>query len=557
VEKAFKDAHFVVEREFYTGTVHQGYIEPQNATALWHEDDQITVWCSTQGAFPVRAQTAGIVHVPVSKVRVVPTEIGGGFGGKLGVYLEPVAAMLSKKSGHRPVRMTMSRDEVLKATGPTSGSHITVKMAVDAHGRLVAGKTMLAYEAGAYPGSPVGAAMGVIFSPYRLPNVLIDGYDVVVNKPKAAAYRAPGGTNAAYAAEVVIDELAGLLKMDPLEFRRLNAVREGDRRADGPVFQKIGCIETLEAIMFSNHYHSELPKPSSPTGKVGRGVARGFWFNWGGKSSATAAVNPNGTVSLVEGSTDIGGSRTSFAMQLAEALGITAEEVIPTVVDTNSVGYNDSTGGSRTTFASGLVAFELARKIKAELCQRAALHWEVKAEDVKVDGAMYTCGDMKIEFHDLVKKLDETGGPINVAATGESTQYGGAFGTHVVDVEVDTDTGKTQILRYTAAQDVGRAIHPSYVEGQIQEYVYDKDGHLLNANFLDYRMPTALDLPMIDVLIVEVPNPAHPFGVRGVGEVPIVPPAPAVANAIANATGVRMTVLPMSPRRVLEALGKI
>ena len=389
VEKAFKDAHLVVEREFYTGTVHQGYIEPQNATALWNVDDQITVWCSTQGAFPVRAQTAGIVHMPVSKVRVVPTEIGGGFGGKLGVYLEPVAAMLSKKSGHRPVRMTMSRDEVLKATGPTSGSHITVKMAVDAHGRLVAGKTMLAYEAGAYPGSPVGAAMGVIFSPYRLPNVLIDGYDVVVNKPKAAAYRAPGGTNAAYAAEVVIDELAGLLKMDPLEFRRLNAVREGDRRADGPVFQKIGCIETLEAIMFSNHYHSELPKPSSPTGKVGRGVASGFWFNWGGKSSATAAVNPNGTVSLVEGSTDIGGSRTSFAMQLAEALGITAEEVIPTVVDTNSVGYNDATGGSRTTFASGLVAFELARKIKAELCQRAALHWEVKAEDVKVDGAMY------------------------------------------------------------------------------------------------------------------------------------------------------------------------
>lgn len=566
----FAEADVIVEREFHTNTVHQGYIEPQNGTALWNADGQITVWTSTQGAWDQRRDLSEILHVPLSQIRVIPMEIGGGFGGKFPVYLEPLAALLSLKSGHRPVKMWMQRDEVLKATGPTSASVIRVKMGARKDGKITAAQAWMAYEAGAFPGSPVGAGMGVIFAPYKLDNVQIDGYDVVVNKPAAKAYRAPGGTNAAFAGETVIDELAEKLGMDPIEFRRINAAKEGDRRADGPVYGRIGFIETLDAIEKHPHYHAPLPKPSAPYMKVGRGVACGFWYNWDGKSSASAVVNPDGTVSYLEGSTDIGGTRASLAMMLAETLGIHYEDVKPMVGDTQTVGYNDGTGGSRTTYGSGMAAYHLGKEIIKEMKQRAAVLWEVPADDIDVEGDVYSYGDKQITFKALCAKLDETGGPMSVSVSLDTKGAIPALATHVVDVEVDTETGKVNILRYTAAQDVGRAIHPSYVEGQIhggvaqgigwalnEEYYYDKDGRLMNASLLDYRMPTALDLPMIEAVIVEVPNPNHPFGVKGVGEVPIVPPAAAIANAIHQATGARITVLPMNPKNVLKALGKI
>jgi len=576
VDQAFAEAAVVVEREFRTSMVHQGYIEPQNGTALWNADGQISVWCSTQAPFDERNQIAEIVGAPVSKIKVTPTEIGGGFGGKLSVFLEPLAAMLSKKAGHRPVKMVMNRAEVLAATAPTSGSCIRVKMGADQNGRIVAAQAWMAYEAGAFPGSPVDAGAGVIFAPYRIPNVLIDAYDVVVNKPRAGAYRAPGGTNAAFASESVIDELAEKLGIDPLEFRILNGAREGDRRADGPVYKRIGFIETAQAAKAHPHYQAPLapsrldPEGKNPAIKRGRGVAAGFWFNWGGKSSAWASLNPDGTVSLVEGSPDIGGSRASIAMQLAESLGVRAEDVKPAVVDTDSVGYNDATGGSRVTFGTGWVAYRLGEKLKQQLKERAALLWDVAPDQVHAEAGVFSSNGHSITLKELAARLDETGGPIVASDSFQSDEYGPGFGVHIVDLEVDTETGKVQILRYTAAQDVGCAIHPSYVEGQLQggvaqgigwalneEFVYDAEGHLLNASFLDYRIPTALDLPMIDTVLVEVPNPGHPYGVRGVGETPIVPPAGAVANAISRAIGVRMTALPMSPARILEALGQV
>ncbi len=562
LERGFREAAVVVEREFYTAMVHQGYIEPQNATALYNQDGQVTVWCSTQGAFGVRDQVSEILQIPVSKIRAVPMEIGGGFGGKISVYLEPVAVVLSKKSGHRPVKMVMGRDEVLAATGPTAGSYIRVKMGADAGGRITAAEAYMVYEAGAFPGSSVGAGAGVILAPYRLENVQIDGYDVVVNKPKTSAYRAPGGTNAAFAAETVVDELSELLGMDPLEFRALNGAQEGVRRPDGPIYDRIGYQETIAAAKAHPHYSAPLEGPYR-----GRGVASGFWFNWGGRSSATASVNPDGTVSLVEGSTDIGGSRASIAMQLAETLGIRAEDVKPQVADTDSVGYNDVTGGSRTTFATGWAAYELGQRLKGELVRRAAKLWEVSAAEVTFEGGVFATDGQQLSFRELAARLDETGSPVTVSASVHPEGYGPGFAAHIVDVEVDPETGKVTILRYTATQDVGKAVHPSYVEGQIEggvvqgigwalneEYVYDDEGHLLNASFLDYRIPTCLDVPLIDSVLVEVPNPGHPYGVRGVGEVPIVPPPAAIANAIYRALGVRMNVLPMSPARVLEAL---
>ncbi|RPJ44395.1 MAG: xanthine dehydrogenase family protein molybdopterin-binding subunit, partial [Chloroflexi bacterium] len=554
VEKAFAEAAVVVEREFFTSTVHQGYIEPHNGTALWNQDGQITIWCSTQGAFGVRDQLSDILQVPVSRIKVIPMEIGGGFGGKNPVYLEPLAAVLSRKSGNRPVKMTMDRAEVLAATGPTSGSHIRVKMGADKNGKITAAQAYLAYEAGAYPGSPVSAGTEVMFAPYTIPNILIDGYDVVVNKPRAAAYRAPGGTNANFCAEVLVDELAEKLGIDPLEFRRMNGVKEGDRHTEGPIYKRIGFLETLAAAQKSEHYRSPLEGPNR-----GRGIASGYWGNYGGKSSASASLNPDGSISLVEGSVDIGGGRGEIEMQLAETLGIPAEMVRPVVGDTDSVGYTEGTYGSRTTFATGWAVYELGNNMIGEMKRRVAEYWEIEPEQVRYENGCLYGAEKKMSLKDLGSMMDDVGGPVSASVSLYAENWGPSFTTHIVDVEVDPETGKVDILRYTAIQDVGTAIHPDYVEGQVQggvvqgigwglneEYVYDESGRLLNASLLDYRMPTSLDLPMIDAVLVEVPNPGHPYGVRGVGEVPFVPPPAAIANAIYRAVGVRMNLLPMS-----------
>ena len=562
VEKGFSEAQVIVEREFQTATVHQGYIEPHTATALWNADGQITVWTSTQGSFLARQQTADVLHLPVSRIKVIPMEIGGGFGGKVPIYLPPVAALLSNKSG-RPVKIDMDRTSVFESTGPTPASRIRVKLGADANGRLTAAEAWLAYEAGGFPGSPIAPGCMCVFACYDIPHGRIDGYDVVVNKPRTNAYRAPGATNAAFATESVIDELCEKLEIDPLEFRLKNAAKEGTRRIDGPVYSRIGMEETVQAIRQSDHWNSPLEGPHR-----GRGVASGFWFNAGLKSSVTATVNSDGRVALVEGSTDIGGSRAGIAMQLAETLGIAAEDVIPTVVDTDSIGYTDVTGGSRVTYATGWAAYEAARDIQRQMVERAAFLWNVDAEQVRFEEGRI-CGpdDKCFTFQELAAQAAETGAPIIGRGSSDHNEPGGAFATHLVDVEVDPETGKTTILRYTAAQDVGTAIHPAYVEGQIQggvaqgigwalneEYVYDETGAMQNPGFLDYRMPTSFDLPMIDPILVEVPNPGHPYGVRGVGEVPIVPPPAAIAAAIKQAVGIRLNRLPMSPPRLMHEI---
>jgi len=553
VEQGFAAADVVVEREFNTGTVHQGYIEPQNATAKWDADGKLTVWCSTQGALGVQKQLVGLLGLPLAQVRVIPAEIGGGFGGKVRAFLEPIAAVLSRESG-RPVKMVMNRAEVFKATGPTSGSFIRVKMGATRQGQLVAAQAYMAYDAGAFPGSAVGPGARCIFAPYNIENIHIDAYDVVVNKPQRGAYRAPGATNAAFAAETVVDEVAEQLGMDPLAFRLQNSAKEGTRRADGVAYGRIGHEEILQTMQAHPHYLSPLEGPYR-----GRGVASGFWGNGGGKSSVVASVNADGTVSLVEGSTDIGGTRSSVAMQLAEVLGLAAEDVDPQVADTAHIGFTGVTGGSRTTFATGLAAYEAAQDIARQLVERAAIYWEVDKDKVVFEEGGVRAPDdpsKAMTFKELAGVLHETGGPVVGRATVSPGGVGASLATAMVD-----------ILRCTLFQDAGKAVHPSYVEGQMQggmvqgigwalneEYVYDEQGRLANHTFLDYRMPTALDLPMVEAVIVEVPNPGHPFGVRGVGESSIVPPPAAIANAIYRAIGVRMQELPMSPGRIVKAL---
>ena len=488
-------------------------------------------------------------------------EIGGGFGGKIPVYLEPVAALLSKKTG-KPVKIVMSRKDVFEGTGPTPGSYIKVKIGARKDGRITAAQAYLAYEAGAYPGAMVAPGAMCVFAAYDIANVVIDGFDVVVNKPSTAAYRAPGATNAAFATESVVDEIAEKLGMDPLDFRLKNAAKEGTRRADGPKYRRVGCIEVIEAMKKHPHYAAPVSGPNR-----GRGVAVGFWFNVGLPSSCTISVSADGTVNLVEGSTDIGGTRTSIAMQAAEVLGIPAESVRPTVVDTDSVGFTAVTGGSRTTFATGWAAYEAAQDIVRQMKERAAKLWETDAASITMERGVFRAGDKSLTFQELAGKLDQTGGPVVGRGAVNPRGVGGSFSGNIVDVEVDPDTGKVTILRFTAVQDAGKAIHPSYVEGQMQggsaqgigwalneEYWMNGSGTMMNSSLLDYRMPTALDLPMIDTVIVEVPNPGHPFGARGVGEANIVPPPGAIANAIYHAAGVRMDRLPMNPPAIMEAI---
>ncbi len=570
-ERGFAQSSLVVDREFSLSMVHQGYIEPNNATALWDEDGRLTIWSSTQGAFGVRAQTAGILRMDESKIKVNPVEIGGGFGGKTVVYLVPIAALLSKKA-HRPVKMVMDRRSTFDAAGPAPGGKVRVKMGVNDQGKILAATADIRFEAGAYPGSAVGAGAICVLAAYNIANTRIDGYDIVVNKAKSVAYRAPGSPQVALASEQVVDEICETKGWDKLEFRLKNASHEGTRRGDGPLFMRIGCEETVRAAMASDHWRTPLKK-NGASGKLhGRGVATGFWMNGGGKSSVDLMLTGDGIVMMNEGSADIGGTRASIAMQAAEVLGIDAHDVRPSIPDTDSIGFTGVTGGSRTCYATGFAAYKAAQELLDKLKQRAQKLWSLAPGDVEFkDGVFRAVKDpeLKLTFKQLAAKLDGTGGPVASTASVELSSAGGAFAVHIVDLEIDPETGKTDVLRYTAVQDAGKAVHPSYVESQMQggvaqgigwalneEYFMTRDGVMANSSFLDYRMPTALDLPMIEAIIVEVPNPLHPYGVRGVGEVPIAPPLPAVANAVHNATGVRMHELPMKPGNILQALGK-
>ncbi|MEC9445442.1 MAG: xanthine dehydrogenase family protein molybdopterin-binding subunit, partial [Chloroflexota bacterium] len=522
--KGFSEADLVMEKEYTTATVHQGYIEPHNTTAFWNADGQLNLWTSTQGSFQVRATVANILRIPASQIKVTPMEIGGGFGGKITAYLDAICAVLSQKTG-APVKALMTRTEVFEASGPAPSSWMRVKIGVKNSGKMTAVETEMAMDAGAYPGSPVMQAIVCAFACYDVENGKVDGYDVVDNKPKTAAYRAPGAPQAAFAVESLIDEICSELKMDPIDFRLLNAAKEGTRRIEGLVARKIGFVECLEAARDHDHYKTKLGNGE------GRGVAAGYWPNRGFQSSVSMTVNYDGVVSLIMGSVDIGGTRAAIAQQTAETLGIAYEDVKPTVVDTDSIGYTFITGGSRTCFATGLAAINAAEDVKAQMVERAAKIWDTNEEDVEyVAGIVQHKSDeeLKLTFKDLARQLATTGGAISGRSNIDPTGEGNGYAVHLADVTVDPDTGKTDVTRFTAIQDAGKAIHPSYVEGQMQggavqgigwalneEYFFDDSGKMMNPTFLDYRMPTTLDLPMIDTVIVEVANPGHPYGVRG------------------------------------------
>jgi len=568
IDAGFKDAEVIVGGRYTTQPVHQAYIEPHACLAQANADGQVTIWASSQGHFMIRAYTAKLLGMEMANIRVNPAEIGGGFGGKTLIYIEPVAVRLSQMSG-KPVKIQMTREEVFRGTGPTSGAVVEVKLGAKRDGTIVAAQQVLKFQAGAFQGSPVGPGAMCGFALYDIPNIDVLGYDVVSNRPKVAAYRAPGAPITSFGVESALDELSTKLRMDPLALRQKNAAKNGTKTHYGPTHANIGFEQVLAVAAEHPHWKAPL-KPGH-----GRGLACGFWFNIGGESTATVHVNEDGSVTIATGSPDIGGSRASMAMMVAEVLGVDVARVRATVADTASIGFTHLTGGSRVTFATGMAATQAAERVVDELKKRAAMIWEISPDAVEwKDGQAVPAGTNAgalepLDLAAIALRAARTGGPINAEISVNAQGAGAGFGAHICDVSVDKETGHVTIERYTAIQDVGKAIHPSYVEGQIQggaaqgigwalneEYIYNDKGQMENPGFLDYRCPVASDLPMIEAVLVEVPNPRHPFGVRGVGEVPIIPPMAAIANAIRAATDVRVPDLPMSPPRVRAAIDK-
>ena len=566
IEEGFKDADIIIEKEFETAAVHQGYLETHACLVSVSPDDRTTIWSSSQGQFMVRAMTSFLTGIPQSNIRAIPAEIGGGFGGKTIVYLEPLATILSQKTG-RPVKIIMNREDTMRASGPTSGSKSKIKIGATNDGKIVAAQGTYYLQAGAFPGSPIRGAVGCSLAPYDIPNAHTFGYDVVSNRCKVAAYRAPGAPIGAYGVECVLDEIAEKLKMCPLELRKINAAKEGTQAVHGPTYPQMGYLETVEAAINHPHYKAPLGKYQ------GRGVASGFWFNAGGESSAQLNITEDGNVVVTTGHPDIGGSRASIANITAELLGIHHDKVSVLIGDTATIGYSNLTGGSRVLFASAMVVTESAKIVIKQLKQRAAKIWGIDEEAIEWEnGEARPAGDNAGKFApltlaELAEKATATGGPIGAGYQVNTEGAEGGFATHICDVEVDMDLGIVRVKRYTSIQDVGKAIHPDYVEGQLhggcvqgigwalsEEYIYNKDGHLDNTGFLDYRMPVCSDLPMLDTVLIEIPNPKHPQGVRGVGEVPLVPPLAAISNAVYQAIGKRSYSLPMSPPKVLKII---
>jgi CO/xanthine dehydrogenase Mo-binding subunit len=565
-EKGFAEADIIVEGEYDSKPMHQSYIEPQGCIASCSQDGQIDLYCCTQGIHVYRDRISDILKVEQSKIRVSQSEMGGGFGGKTSPYGEPVAIVLSRKSA-RPVKIVLTRNEVFRCTGPVAATKSKIRMGCTKDGKITAASADMVFQTGAFTGSMFFNGPWAMFTRYAIDNIATVAHEVISNRPKVNAFRAPCVPQIVFGVEALISEMAKKTGMDELDFRMKNAMKEGDTTVFGQTFEVIGFEETIKAAMETDHYKSELPEG------WGRGVSTGFWFNRDGDTTASLTITPGGAVTIMAGTSDVAGSRLALSMMAAEELGVPLNKVQAILSDTSMMGNNRVTAGSRTTYSSGMVIVDSARKAIAEMCKRAAEIWGVPVEGVEfVDGECRPSSSNVGEFDpmsiaEIAAKTSVSHGAISGHSEMNVTGAGPGFGVHLVDVEVDRGTGRVEVKRYTVIEDAGKAISPVQVEGQYQggaiqgvgwalneEYIYGEDGRLQNPGFLDYRIPVASDVPMVDTVIVEVPNPRHPYGLRGVGEVPVTPTLGAVGNAIGDAIGIRPTSLPMSPPKVLKIM---
>jgi xanthine dehydrogenase molybdenum-binding subunit len=565
-DRGLAQSDATVELSVKVDTAHQGYIEPQAVVAQYDRDGQTTLWVSTQGHFTTELVTAKILGIPQSKIRVVPLEIGGGFGGKVFIHGESVAAKLSEKCG-RPVQLTFSREEVLQGgSGPTAALQGKVQIGASKDGVINAIKGRIHVDAGGLPDMNPGIILQVFAALYQTPNLFLEGFDVVTNKPRTEAYRAPGGVQAAFLMEQAIDELSQKLKIDPLEFRRRNASVTGSTMPAGTPFPSIGVLEIADAVAAHPCWTTPLEEGAMPRG---RGLAFGYWRGTSMTSACHVTISGDGRPMFTLGSVDISGAHTSMAQVAAEQFQMSLDDVYVATGDSKSVGYTDISAASRVTRTMAAAVVDASQAALTELKKRAANLMQLTSEELIYDHGAFRTARNNGPFVTVaeVMKATLTQGAIVCQGTSSNLPFGVEVGAHVCDVEVDRDTGQITVLKYTAFQDVGFALNPPAVEGQIEGSVvqglgwaisegfdYGSDGRLRNASLLDYRIPTALDVPSIDTVLLQKPVPGVPYGLRGVGEVPIVPVAACVANAVARAIGSRVTQMPMTPERVFRAM---
>lgn len=575
IEEGFRESDAVIERRWYTPAVHQGYMETHSTVAHYDPaSGELTVWTGTQGQFFVRDQLSNILGIPQTKIRVFGLELGGGFGGKV-VLTQPLTAALSRIVG-LPVKLVFTRADDLTGGNPATPCVVELKTGMKRDGSLTAMKAKLVFDAGAYPGAPAAVGAILIGASYAFPHLEIESFEVLTNRVSVGALRAPGAHNAAFAIESQMDVMAREIGLDPLEVRLQNAVAKGDQTPSKAVYPDIGLKECLEAVRESDIWRSRGEKKEVDGKRRGVGVAVGGWMGGLQPASAQVRLNGDGTFHVVVGANDITGTNTSFAQIAAEELGVPVETVNVITGDTTTAPFGGITGGSKTLFTVGLAVKAAAEDAHQQMLSIAAQRLEADPEDMEIaEGEVRVKGspDESIPLRRLASITTGFGAPhppiLGRGSIAAHRQAPG-FSAQVAEVEVDPETGEVTVLRWTTAQDVGKAVNPLSVEGQMQgatahamgiglweELLYDENGCLLNPHLLDYKMPTAMDVPKIETLVVEVPSEDGPYGARGVGEPPIVPGAAVVANAVEDAIGVRVTEVPITPERILRAMGKV
>ncbi|MDQ7858080.1 MAG: xanthine dehydrogenase family protein molybdopterin-binding subunit [Armatimonadota bacterium] len=565
--EALAQARVVVRRTYATSRIHQGYLEPHATVATTDPGTgELTIYTATQGTFYVRNEVASALGLSQQQVRVVPMTVGGGFGGKI-LLFQPLAGALTRLVG-RPVRLVLTRADDFAATEPGPASRIELELGAEASGALLTLRARIIFDAGCEPGAPLSIASLMLGGYYKFPNLEIEAVEVLTNKPKTGAYRAPGVPQATFAIESAMSELAGLLGEDPIAYRLRFAAAPGDPQPHGRPWPKMGLRQVLEAL----DRHPLRRRPKGPD--EGIGVAIGGWP--GGLESASACVraNTDGTFQVVMGAVDITGTATTMALIAAEVLGVPPERVRVITADTHQAPYAGMSGGSKITYTVGSAVRLAAEDARRQILAIAASHLEARTEDLEiVEGTVRVKGSPTVtlpvaEIAAMSMRFGAKYPPVFGQGNTVITRQSPGFAGHLVRVRVDRETGAVHLLEYAIAQDVGFAINPAAVQGQMlggvaqgigwglfERMAYDESGSLLTATLSDYALPRAPHVPRVDTIMVEVPSDDGPFGAKGVGEPPVIPAAAAIANAVADAVGARVTDLPITPERVLAALG--
>ena len=565
VEQGFKDSDVIIEETYHTQPISQGFLEPMACVADVQANGRLDIYASTQGPYQVRSQLASVLNMSISHIKVTAMEMGGGFGAKLRLALEGFPAMLAIKTG-KPVKLVNTREEAFTLNGPRLETNIYLKTGVTSDGKILAREASSVFDVGAYLGAGPNAGVGHGLGAYSIPNFKLRSYGVYTNKLYVGSYRASGVADMNFATESHTDVIAHKLGIDPMEFRIKNALSEGDTAVNGSTIPVNGLMETILAVK------ERMGLPKKMEEGRGVGIAVGEWRSGSGPSTASISVNEDGTVSLLTGSVDISGSDTSLAQIAAESLGLRLEQVVVAKRNTDMAPFTGPSGGSRIVYSQGRAVQNASEDAKAKLLDLASDRFGVQADALECAGGSVYVQDNPLQSMDLGQlarmSLTSRGGPIIGTASLSSLPYAPVFNAQAAEVIVDRETGQVRVTRFVQAQDIGKAINPMGVEGQLEggavqgigralseEILIDKEtGQIRNPSLATYLMPLSVDMPDIENILVEVPSADGPFGARAVAESPGFGPPAAIANAIFDAVGVRIKTLPLSAERVLAAI---